>query len=94
MHEDGVDRRDEGHDRGRQTQPGDPAACRKRFLHPGNTLFEGLANATAFIRAASSSINAVLSRLPAARRLSSAVRGFSPAQTKWLDSDQAPLQTR
>jgi hypothetical protein len=37
------DRRDEGHDRGRQTQPGDPAACRKRFLHPGNTLFEGLA---------------------------------------------------
>jgi hypothetical protein len=62
-HEDGADRRDEGQDRGRQTHPGDPAARRNRFLHPGNTSSSNaLRTAAPFIRAASSSNNAMLSR--------------------------------
>ena len=44
VHEDGADRRHEGDGRSRQTQPGDPAARLNRFLHPGNTLFERLAD--------------------------------------------------
>jgi hypothetical protein len=43
-HEDCADRRGEGHDRGRQTQPSDPAADRQRLLHPRNTFFKRLAD--------------------------------------------------
>ena len=44
VHEDCGDRRDEGHDRGRQTQPSDPAAGCQRLLHPCNTFFKRLAD--------------------------------------------------
>jgi hypothetical protein len=44
VHEDCADRRDEGHDRGRETQPSDPAAGRQRLLHPCNTFFKRLAD--------------------------------------------------
>ena len=43
-HEDCADRRREGHDRGRQTQPSDPAAGRQRLLHPCNTFFKRFAD--------------------------------------------------
>ncbi len=43
-HEDCADRRGEGHDRGRQTQPSDPAAGCQRLLHPCNTFFKRLAD--------------------------------------------------
>ena len=44
VHEDCADRRDDGHNRSRQTQPGDPAAGCQRLLHPCNTFFKRLAD--------------------------------------------------
>ena len=42
VEEDGTNRRGEGHDRGRQTQPSDPATGRQRVLHSYNPFFERL----------------------------------------------------
>jgi hypothetical protein len=43
-HKDCADRRGEGHDRGRQTQPCYAAAGRQRLLHPCNTFLKRLAD--------------------------------------------------
>ena len=42
--EDSTNRRGEGHDRGRQTQPSDPATGRQRLLHSCNTFFKRFAD--------------------------------------------------
>ena len=42
--EDGAERCDEGHDRGRQTHPSDLAAGRQRLLHLCNAFFKRLAD--------------------------------------------------
>ena len=59
-HKDCANRRDEGHDRGRETQPSDPRpaanACSIR-ARPSSNAWR---TAAAFMRAASSSSNAVL----------------------------------
>jgi hypothetical protein len=95
VHEDCADRRDEGHDRGRQTHPGDPPAGRQRLLHPCNTFFKRFCGAP--LRSCGPlprAITACYFELPVARRLSSAVRAVSPARTRRFDYDQAQLGTR
>ena len=96
MHKDCADRRGEGHDRGRQTQPCYAPADRQRLLHPCNTFFKRLADrpcvdAGGFLEQA---VTPCFFELPVARRSGSAVQAFSPARTRRFDSCQVQLETR
>ena len=94
VHEDCADRRREGHNRGRQTQPSDPAAGRQRLLHPYNTFFKRLADRPRSCGPPPRAVTPCYFELPVARRLSSAVRALSRARTRRFDSCQVQLGTR
>jgi hypothetical protein len=59
----------EDHDRGRQTQPSYQATGRKRMLYPASAFVERLADAAAFMRAASSAAWNSLNNFAAGRIL-------------------------